>query len=287
MFNLIIKGNKSWTSSRELFEKSRVLEYTEEYVKQRFMPNQTLDIHEVTKIPTVFACETSYQIPEPNAQVGMLTSVQLSGDNFCLEYLFDSEIPPIPISVLYSELAKDLDITMDSRRLNENSRNHWAIKDVDLFKVLLKHGIGQQPKPKVFNLSNRRQEDLVAVMMPFDAKFDPVYTKLKEVIKAEGMACKRADDFWQNDHIIQDIVTLICEASIVICDLTGRNTNVFYESGIAHTLGRDTILITQSGNDIPFDLRPIRFIEYHGNTEGINKLGTELTSRLQTLKARM
>ena len=63
---------------------------------------------------------------------------------------------------------------------------------------------------------------------------------------AVGKKCKRADDIWNHESIIQDVVSLICKSSVVICDLTGKNANVFYEAGIAHCLGKDVILITQS-----------------------------------------
>src|SRR6266700_3613748 len=44
---------------------------------------------------------------------------------------------------------------------------------------------------------------------------------------------------------------LIDRSRVVICDCTKRNPNVFYEIGIAYTLGRDVILITQNDADVP------------------------------------
>src|SRR5258708_13215834 len=83
--------------------------------------------------------------------------------------------------------------------------------------------------------------------------------------------------------IIQDIVNLLDRSRVVICDCTGRNPNVFYEIGIAHTLGRDVILITQSEADIPFDLRHLRYISYLNNGEGLSALSARLTPRLTNL----
>ena len=64
---------------------------------------------------------------------------------------------------------------------------------------------------------------------------------------------------------------------IVVCDFTGRNPNVFYEAGIAHTLGKHVVPITQSADDVPFNLRHHRFIHYLNNKEG----RCELTARLE------
>lgn len=78
---------------------------------------------------------------------------------------------------------------------------------------------------------------------------------------------------------------MICKSSVVICDLTGKNANVFYEAGIAHSLGKDVILITQSADDVPFDLRHLRYIQYLNNGEGLQQLTAKVTDRLETLAA--
>jgi hypothetical protein len=70
---------------------------------------------------------------------------------------------------------------------------------------------------------------------------------------------------------------------VVVCDCTGRNPNVFYEIGIAHTLGREVILITQNAADIPFDLRHLRYVAYLNNAEGRENLSTTLETRFSAL----
>jgi hypothetical protein len=72
---------------------------------------------------------------------------------------------------------------------------------------------------------------------------------------------------------------------LMACDLTGKNGNVFYEAGIAHSLGKDVILITQSADDVPFDLRHLRYIQYLNNGEGLQQLTAKVTDRLETLAA--
>lgn len=102
-------------------------------------------------------------------------------------------------------------------------------------------------------------------------------------INSIGLRCRRADDIWENPAIIQDIVSLIDRSRVVICDCTNRNPNVFYEIGIAHTLGREVILITQNTNDIPFDLRHLRYVSYLNNAEGRQVLGQTLQRRLEAI----
>src|SRR4029078_12421748 len=78
-------------------------------------------------------------------------------------------------------------------------------------------------------------------------------------------------------------LSLIDRSRIIVCDCSGGNPNEFYETGIAHTLGREVILITQSAHDIPFDLRHLRYIRYLNNAEGRAALSQALQARMQTL----
>jgi hypothetical protein len=51
----------------------------------------------------------------------------------------------------------------------------------------------------------------------------------------------------------------------LVAELTGKNTNVFYEVGLAHTLGKPVIIVTRNEDDVPFDLKALRYRYY--NTE--------------------
>jgi len=123
-------------------------------------------------------------------------------------------------------------------------------------------------------------------MMPFDAAFEPVYESIQQAATAVNLRCCRVDDIWEAPTIIQDIVSLIDRSRIVICDCTGRNPNVFYEAGIAHTLGRDVVLLTQHGADIPFDIHHLRYIPYLNNVEGRAAMCEALSDRLRTIVKR-
>ena len=138
--------------------------------------------------------------------------------------------------------------------------------------------------PNVFNVPEEGpQGSLLSAMMPFEGSFGPVYKTIKSVAEYNGLVSLRADDIWENSTVIQDIFSLIYRSYIVVCDFSGRNPNVFYEAGIAHTLGKHVIPITQNADDVPFDLRHHRYIRYLNNDEGRVKLGDELHKRVGTL----
>lgn len=139
-------------------------------------------------------------------------------------------------------------------------------------------------RPSVFEPPvGRDQRNLVAVMMPFAAEFKPVYLALKKCCAEAGYECARVDEIWNNSVVIQDVFDLIFESWIVIVDFSGKNPNVMYETGIAHTLGRTVIPITQSIDDVPFDLRHHRVLKYLANAEGLSKLKLDLFKRLATI----
>jgi hypothetical protein len=138
--------------------------------------------------------------------------------------------------------------------------------------------------PMVFKVPNEKPNiNLVSVMMPFDSSMYAVYDTIKAAATATNYECKRVDDIWNDSTVIQDVFSLIFQSYIVVCDFTGKNPNVFYEAGIAHTLGKHVIPITQNSEHIPFDLRHHRYAEYLNNSEGRAGLQKELEGRLSIL----
>ena len=122
------------------------------------------------------------------------------------------------------------------------------------------------------------------ILMPFADEFRPIYEDhIKKVAEEIGIRCGRADDIFSNRSIMSDIWSAINAAKILVADCTGRNPNVFYEIGIAHTLSKETIIITQKIDDIPFDLRHLRIIEYSYNPRGMIKFEDALKRTIQNL----
>ncbi|MFT5323889.1 MAG: hypothetical protein ACI8P0_001743 [Planctomycetaceae bacterium] len=185
--------------------------------------------------------------------------------------------PPNLLNSQIEQLALELNIDDF-----EFHHTHWAVKDVDLFEILFGNIQARRATPRVFDISDPEiiEPDLVAVMMPFKSDFDAVYAAINDACLKVDLRCFRADDIWEAATIIQDVVSLIDRAGVVICDCTEQNANVFYEAGIAHTLGREVILVTQSESDIPFDLRHFRQIRYLKNAEGLDSLCESLRKRL-------
>jgi hypothetical protein len=139
--------------------------------------------------------------------------------------------------------------------------------------------------PSVFEIPNTGiEDDLAAVMMPFDVSMASAYETIRNSCVYAGYRALRADDIWNNSAIIQDIFSLIFRSSVVIVDFTGKNPNVMYKTGIAHTLGKLVIPISQSLADVPFDMRHHRVLTYYPNQEGLQSLANSLGPKLQSIR---
>ncbi len=101
------------------------------------------------------------------------------------------------------------------------------------------------------------------VISPFGEPFDTYFTHIvKPAVEECGLLAVRGDSLYRPTSIMDDIWEGIREAKFLIAELTHRNPNVFYELGLAHALSKPVILISNSIDDVPFDLRSIRVLTY-------------------------
>lgn len=134
------------------------------------------------------------------------------------------------------------------------------------------------------------QDNLVFVLMPFDQELTEIYnTFVKPTVETKGLVCRRADDISSNNSIIQDIWKSICESRFVIADISTLNPNVMYELGIAHAIGKETILINQEGSasKFPFDIAHIRILNYKNNAIGGKNLMAKLDAAITSVVAKL
>ncbi|HEX7239732.1 MAG TPA: hypothetical protein VF263_05675 [Longimicrobiaceae bacterium] len=123
----------------------------------------------------------------------------------------------------------------------------------------------------------------VFVLMPFSKSFEPVYTDhIRKVAESLNLSCMRADDLFTSHDLMSDIWSGICGAGVIVADCTGRNPNVFYELGLAHSVGKPVIIITQSAEDIPADIRSIRYIHYSYTPRGMAQFEEVLSKTIHT-----
>jgi hypothetical protein len=129
-----------------------------------------------------------------------------------------------------------------------------------------------------------RNDYLCFVLMPFSEKLQPAYHKA--IVRAAtevGLECVRADEINESGGIMQQVWQHLRMARVVVADLTEKNANVFYELGLAHTIGHDVILLTQDMAWVPFDLQQLRCIKYIQTEHGLKILSQALGLMFRTI----
>lgn len=154
-----------------------------------------------------------------------------------------------------------------------------AIKADKSSTEVVRQKIGESIELLIEGLPNPKPKPFVFVLMPFQSDFDDIYQLgIKNACISAGAYCERVDEQIFVENILERVYNQIAKADIIISEMTGRNPNVFYETGYAHALSKRVILLTQNANDIPFDLKHYPHIIYNGK---IALLKTELEKRIK------
>jgi hypothetical protein len=121
------------------------------------------------------------------------------------------------------------------------------------------------------------------VVMPYDGGDD-----IDAIIHGAAVSCGlepvRGDRRVKPGRVLPQILRDIRKAAVVVADISSGNPNVFYELGIAHhVLGADrVVIITQSIEKVPFDLREFRVLEYKHTQQGRDALSERLPEALRS-----
>lgn len=177
MFNLIVG------SFDGKMDASRVLEYTDSTVKGYVLGDgRAVDASRLINLPTLVMPETG--APGLLAHVGRLDSLTPRGSFYAFRFTPTPGLAPIPTDEVEAAASA---LGVDDW---EFRRTHWAVKDSDLYHVLFARLVAA-PAPKVFKLPPSPPEaDLVAVMMPFDARFTAVYEAIQTAVGKAGLRCQ-------------------------------------------------------------------------------------------------
>ena len=264
---------------RSSFPADRLFEYTGDDLKRTYQD----DLAALRELPALILGEVRKGAVTP-AVLSHLDDVEKRGADlhFRFERLFDQ---------LHSEDIFNcgyFDITTRASGIDERYRTHWAVKRGNLFEGLFKllNDQAKSEPPRLFSVEQWPLPALghIAVMMPFAKEFARVYEAIKSACTSQGLQTLRVDEIYGPTPIMDDVFSTIAQSRLVISDLTGRNPNVLYETGIAHALNREVIMIVQNDQDVPFDLGHIRYIRYIPNKEGLEKLSADLLTSIRATR---
>lgn len=117
------------------------------------------------------------------------------------------------------------------------------------------------------------------VLMPHTDEFRNIFEySIKPAMEANNILVKKAEDIYKPGSILAQVWERIRRAEIILADLTEKNPNVILELGLCYGIQRCPILLVRDAEDVPFNLRNLRYIEYENTTKGSEDLKRKLTS---------
>lgn len=123
------------------------------------------------------------------------------------------------------------------------------------------------------------------IAMSFSEQKDKVFESIRKACTLAGLRGFRGDNksFYQkNLNIMTNVTESIVRSQVIIVDISDRNPNVFYEMGVADTLGKPMILLFDGRGDIPFDVKGLRHLRY--NEKNIEEIIEPLKKILEGFK---
>jgi len=102
----------------------------------------------------------------------------------------------------------------------------------------------------------------VAVIMPYSTPYSFIYDVVNDVLVREGCECYRVEELAITQPVRYDLKQRIMNADVIVTDLTNKDTNAYYATGLAHALGKRLILIAESKDNLTFDEGHIKLVIY-------------------------
>lgn len=109
------------------------------------------------------------------------------------------------------------------------------------------------------------KKNQVCCLIPFLPLYMHLSNKIKDVCAEMNLKCYRTDDeYVASSSLSQNIIKSIVQSPLIIAVLDGRNSNVTYEIGIAHALGKPVILVLNQNQmkEKPFHFNDRQIVQY-------------------------
>jgi hypothetical protein len=125
--------------------------------------------------------------------------------------------------------------------------------------------------------------EMALLLLPSPEEPDKNSQAIIQAAEVEELMVVLAEDIRRGKSAVKEMWTSINEARIVIADLTGPDPSVMYGLGIAHTVGKETILICPQGSEYLAGIPNTHRIEYEDSDDGRMRLQQALSEMLKDL----
>lgn len=123
------------------------------------------------------------------------------------------------------------------------------------------------------------------LLLPRDEKARENADRIRRAVEASGLSGEESEDIRNGKAAVRDMWQRINQAAVILADLTGTDPQVMYSLGIAHTLGKDTILIHPQGSKYLVDIPRIESIVYEDSDQGRERLEEQIGETLRSITA--
>lgn len=297
MFNLLIHHDPEfWNSSPVEFDKSRAaVEYTVDNISERYKFFTDEAIEELKQFPCLFVVENE-QVP---SRIGKILNLRVRSNTVVIEFQFDAILPELSIGAI-NDIGVDIDLGKW-----EISRTHWAIKDEDLFEILLRknhitleqleayqrlHTSNLIPAPQV-RAGNVNKSQVFIVhghneLVKLDMSNFISSLGLEPIIlhqqASSGRTIIEKIEAYSNVGFAIVLYTP-CDVGSKVGELNGKyraRQNVVFEHGyLIGKLGREKVAAVVKGDvETPNDISGVVYINFDDNQAWKNELITEIRS---------
>lgn len=132
-------------------------------------------------------------------------------------------------------------------------------------------------------------------ILPFTSDTESVMHAIQDqlVEKKVDFRLNKSGDIFDgkgDNDILNDIIKDIRNSHIIVADLSGKNSNVYYELGLAHAWNKKVIIICSKesykkdyNERLPFDIATKMILFYESTYDGIKKLSQSVVKRIQII----
>ena len=113
-------------------------------------------------------------------------------------------------------------------------------------------------------------------LRPLDSEQPESNKAILSALAAHIPDYEEAPDIRSGKAAVRQLWLSINYASVILADLTGADPQVMYGLGIAHTLGKETVLIYPKGSSYLIDLPRAERVEYEDSDSGKVRLADDL-----------
>jgi signal transduction histidine kinase len=118
------------------------------------------------------------------------------------------------------------------------------------------------------------------LIIPFREEFRRVRDAIYAAARESGVTTSLADEVILQRPIAEFFASEIGRADFVVADISDANANVYYELGLAHAMGKPTLVLKNAAARgfpfIPFDISDVPAITYNDDRAGVVALERQL-----------